>query len=756
MKPLLLTISTALVSVSLSALAAEPLGADEVVVTGSRVSDAAVAIGTDQTTATVGITREALLSAPAGITGLKVLESLPGFNVQANDALGMYEFGNSVSVRAFTFRQIGFIVDGIPLGRSDQFGGSPIYRYVDNENLQRVSASAGSGDVSLPSYASLGPIVSYTTIAPSTEASLAASQTFGSDALRRTFARLQAGEHAGWSGYVSASIIDGDLWRGSGTIDRDHYEAKLRYGFGDTSVTFKAVRNDYFDFDSPAITLAQYNGTANDPFGRIGREFAYLDYVPALPQTSAGIVYSNPSYNQYFRQAINSRTDDLFGLTLDAPLGDRFDLTATAYYEDKEGYGVSPEAYSTSLSSYNAQRLILLGLFAPRGLQYGLSTVAGNRKGLTASLAGDFGMNDVTLTAWFERDQFHRTQARYNQTAGNPAGEPLLNEPVHRQRDFVSRRDSLQVSLKDVIHLLDDRLKVEIGAKALDIDYDITGYRNPADYINRRQPRIEANWSDSFLPQIGGVWQVTARDQLFTSYSENLALPQGADDIFALASPATPAPDAERAKNWEIGVRSNRATFNASLVAYYTRFENRLQSFAAPVPGSTTTETFFQNVGGVEARGLELSGQWKPELFDGRVYFSTNASYNRARFEDSYSTLAIAGKALPDFPERVVQAGVTLEPIASTLVNFSARYIDSRYSNFTNNEQVGGYAVLNGYVEFGEGLHFGPLEEVRLRVNVDNIFDRDYLGTITTTTNTAATFRPASPRTVQVTLSAHL
>ena len=118
---------------------------DTVVVTGKRLSEASVAIGTDHATATVSITREALLSAPAGITGLKMLESLPGFNVQANDALGMYEFGNSVSVRAFNFQQIGFLLDNIPMGRSDQFGGSPIYRYVDNENLLRVTASAGAG-----------------------------------------------------------------------------------------------------------------------------------------------------------------------------------------------------------------------------------------------------------------------------------------------------------------------------------------------------------------------------------------------------------------------------------------------------------------------------------------------------------------------------------------------------------------------------------------------------------------------------------
>jgi iron complex outermembrane recepter protein len=140
---------------------------DVVVIQGRRLSQAEQAIGIDETTNTVAVTREALLSAPAGISGLKMLEGLPGFNVQTDGALGLYEFGNSVTVRAFNLQQIGFVLDGIPMGRSDAFGGSPIFRYVDNENLGAVIASPGAGDVSQPSYASLGPIVEYNSIDPS-------------------------------------------------------------------------------------------------------------------------------------------------------------------------------------------------------------------------------------------------------------------------------------------------------------------------------------------------------------------------------------------------------------------------------------------------------------------------------------------------------------------------------------------------------------------------------------------------------------
>lgn len=731
---------------------------DEVVVTGRRVSEASIAIGTDQATATVAITRDALLSAPAGITGLKVLESLPGFNVQANDALGMYEFGNSVTVRSFSFRQIGFVLDGIPMGRSDQFGGSPIYRYVDNENLLRVSASSGAGDVALPSYASLGPIVSYQSVDPARQAGVAASQTFGSDDLRRTFVRLESGNVNGFSAYASGSFVHGNVWRGPGYFDRDHYEGKLRYDLGSTALTLQATHNKYFDYDSPSINRSQYWGTAGDIFGRSGRDFAYLGEVPVLPETTTGVPFSNPQYNQYYKQALNSRKDTLYGLGIDAPIGtSAWRVRAAAYYEDKDGYGVSPEAYSTSLGRYQAQQAVVPGLVAPRGLQYGLSTVGGTRRGLNASLEWKSGIHTVTATAWGERDNYHRTQARYNQVDGNPDGAPLLNEPVHLQKDHWSRREALQFSVKDVISLDGGRLKVDLGVKSLDLDYRIRGYRRPQDYDQQISPTIKDGWKDSLLPQVGVVYNITPREQVFASYSENLALPQGADDIYAAASPSVPGPEAERARNWELGVRANRPTFNAALVGYHTAFSNRLQSFAAPVPGSTTTETFFQNVGDVESWGLELSGQWKPAFLGGRAYLNSNASWNHAEFKDNFGTVTIAGNDVPDFPRFVFQGGVTWEVLPWALVNFSARHIGSRYTNFGNTEQLGSYTLFNAYAEIGDGFRAGPFEEVKLRLNVDNLFDKDYLGTINVNQASApATFRPGPPRTVQLTLSARL
>jgi len=673
----------------------------DIVVTGARASDATRAIGTDSPTASVAITRAALLSAPAGITGLKMLESLPGFNVQANDALGLYEFGNSVSVRAFQFSQIGFLLDTIPMGRSDAFGGSPIYRYVDNETTERLTASAGAGDVAQPSYITLGPIVQYDTITPAKDFGVTVNATGGSNALRRVYGRVDLGDIHGLTGYVAGSWLRANNWRSPGDSDRKHYEAKLRYAFNNGGdLTFQTVHNVYNDFDSPDISLAQYQAQ--------GRYVGYLGSVPTpvgdYAPTTAGVTFSNSAYGNYYKFATNNRVDHLYGLTLKTPITDRIKLTATGYYEDKGGFGVSPDSYSNSLNQYNKEISAgLTGLTAPLGIQYGRSKIDGTRKGGVARIEGDFGINHLEAGVWIEHDVYHRVTARFNLSGGSPDGAPLLDQVVFRRRDYTSTRDTQQFFAKDVISLLDSRLKIDLGFKTLNIDYNLNGYRDYTDYWAGQPININANWKNAFLPQAGLVYKVGARDQIFASYSEQEALPRGADDNYSItASNSTPSapdrtvvpnPKAEIAKNIELGYRFNRPRFNASVVVYGTQFDNRLQAYSTLVPGSVNSfETYYHNVGRVRAYGVEFSSQWKPDILDGKLLLKNNFTYNHSQFQDNVlnadgSVLyGIKGNFVPDSPEFIYQGGITYQPKSWALVNLSAKYLGPRFTNYVNTE----------------------------------------------------------------------
>ena len=736
---------------------------EKIVVVGRRVSQTDIAIGTDEATNTIAVTREELLSAPSGISGLKMLESLPGFNVQTDGALGLYEFGNSVQVRAFQLSQMGFVLDGIPMGRSDAFGGSPIFRYVDNENLGSVVASPGAGDVSAPSYSSLGPIASYNTVRPSEEMGGMVAVTVGDFDLQRTFVKLETGDIDGFRAYVSRSKTDSDLWRGPGTIDREHIEAKALYEFGDSYIQATMVSNDFFDYDSPsapASTFASdyyYGYQASIPEGCVSADPGVYDFNGdgTIDDSDFTPVFTGSNCTSYYEDRINIRDDKLYSLGFGTYLSEDIQLTATAYFEDKDGYGVSPDSYTNSLGIYEDQAAAGLDVVHPRGVQYGLSTVGGEREGLVAGVSWFMGDHKVEFGGWVEQDTYNRTQARLNKTGGSADGDVIWDEVVYYRRDYTAVRDTTQLYLKDTISLLDDDLVLEVGMKSLSIDYSLDGYRDYNDYeIDGEEgygpQHVEADYTNNFLPMVGAVYRLNDTDQLFASIAQNYALPAGTDDIFDNAIGfAAEAPKGEESDNIEFGYRTNSENYNGAVAVFYTRFDNRLIASSVLNPATGQPETFYVNAGASKAYGIEFSGVFQPEMFDRELYFNANVSYKKATLVDGFGSNP-AGGQLPDSPEWLATGGVTYEPTEWLVANFSAKYTDTRYTDFNETYELKSYLVAQAYVDIGGPNSFGMPENMRLRFNVDNVFDKQVMSFGFTGSSFG---RPLSPRTFQATLT---
>ncbi|MCT2400939.1 TonB-dependent receptor domain-containing protein [Novosphingobium mangrovi (ex Huang et al. 2023)] len=741
--------------------------AGPILVTGRRISRADEAIGEGHARHSAGVTRKALLSAPPGISGLKMLEYLPGFNVQTDGPLGLYEFGNSVQTRAFNLNQIGFVVDGIPLGRSDAFGGSPVFRYVDNENLAAVEASPGAGDVGTPSYSSLGPMISYRSIEPDRKAGVFVAQSFGSDALRRTFVRLSSGDIGPLRGYVSHTRLSSDLWRGAGTIDRKHWEGQILADLTAHSwLRFKFAANDFFDYDSPFLYRDDYLSATPDLGGRTGRDRGYIGFVPDLPETVAGVRYSNPDHAYYYGNAINARNDKLYGATLHVEGEAPAFAEVTLYREDKHGFGVSPDTYENSLLYHDRQAAAGLSVTAPRGLQWGYSGVDGQRQGVVLHAEATRGDHRFDAGVWVENDRYHRSQYRLNKTDGAPDGAVLADEIVYYRRNYRSHRDAVQFWARDRWTPGQGPLTLELGFKGLDISYRLDGYRDFDDYAHADgsagwgAAKGRAHYFDGFEPSAGIVYRMPdTRTELFASYAETMALPKAMDTIastaFAASAAFAPKPQAERARNMEIGLRTSQPRFFAVATLYHTRFANLISPVSGPVPGTTgAMETYFRNVGAVEAHGLEMSASVKPALLDDKVYFTTNLTYNDATFQnDLPDGTAIASNRIPDSALWIASGTVTVEPTPWALTSITAKYTSRRYADYLNTQSVGGQWIVDAYVELGRETELGPLRNAHARINIDNLFDADTLSFIFPTVSGEAAFRPLSPRTVQLTFT---
>ncbi|WP_174515557.1 TonB-dependent receptor [Xanthomonas axonopodis] len=81
----------------------------------ARTLDAVSVAGTGSTRTTASISVDEIQAQVPGVAPQQLLASLPGVNVQTTDPFGLYEFGDSMTIRGLSAKQIGVTLDGIPI-----------------------------------------------------------------------------------------------------------------------------------------------------------------------------------------------------------------------------------------------------------------------------------------------------------------------------------------------------------------------------------------------------------------------------------------------------------------------------------------------------------------------------------------------------------------------------------------------------------------------------------------------------------------
>ena len=114
-----------------------------------------------------------------GTSPLKAISKLPGVNFQSADPFGAYEWSTKISLRGFNQNQLGFTLDGVPLGDMSYgpTNGLHISRAIISENIASTSVAQGAGALGTASTSNLGGTIQFTSRTPSDTAGIAASGT---------------------------------------------------------------------------------------------------------------------------------------------------------------------------------------------------------------------------------------------------------------------------------------------------------------------------------------------------------------------------------------------------------------------------------------------------------------------------------------------------------------------------------------------------------------------------------------------------
>ena len=120
-------------------LALAPLAHAAEADTVSTDVEAVVIYGEGQSRQVQTVRAEQLSDAVAGVSPLKVVDMLPGVTFQSSDPFGAYEWSTRISIRGFNQNQLGFTLDGVPLGDMSygNYNGLHISRAIATEDVTR-------------------------------------------------------------------------------------------------------------------------------------------------------------------------------------------------------------------------------------------------------------------------------------------------------------------------------------------------------------------------------------------------------------------------------------------------------------------------------------------------------------------------------------------------------------------------------------------------------------------------------------------
>jgi len=175
---------------------------------------------------------------PAGTSPLKAIEKLPGVNFQSADPFGAYEWSARIVVRGFNQNQMGFTLDGIPLGDMSygNHNGLHISRAIPSELVARVALSQGAGALGTASTSNLGGTIEFLSADPAEDFGARIEITGGSDKTQRGFGVLNTGAIGTAGTRLLLGVVDSttDKWKGFGEQEQKLYTVKIVQPIGDT------------------------------------------------------------------------------------------------------------------------------------------------------------------------------------------------------------------------------------------------------------------------------------------------------------------------------------------------------------------------------------------------------------------------------------------------------------------------------------------------------------------------------------------
>ncbi len=703
-----------------------------------------------------------------GISPLKAIQTLPGVTFLTADPWGNNEQNISLFVHGFNAQQLGYTLDGVPLG-DQQYGnynGLSPQRAVISENVARVTLASGAGDLGTASTSNLGGTIDTFTSDPTKERGGRFAQTVGSYRTSRTFIRVDSGEFDGNAFYLSGVRQDARAWDFNGRQGGYQANGKFVRDAGTGKLTLYAAYSDKTEPNEDATVITVAN-RATAPYAR---PFFYPDFQGELAYLNSGAYKAaGPNYRNYYSDA--QRTDYLAYAKYDWNASEHVKWSNQTYFHHDDGVGVVagpidvaglPGLFSfyfpgTGSATSPANLARLTGIFGGSGLAARTTEYLINREGLISTLRLDFGAHQIELGGWYEHQAssaFRRWYAVDINNARSPYDRPLsYAQPLITQYGSKVRVDEFQTHIQDSWHVI-PTITILAGFKSTfqRAHQDVPVQPIPGSFSNSTAlPVGDLNTDKAFLPELGAIWDLTPHEQIFANAQKNIRQFQttAASGLspFALGSQAVfdafkATVQPETSWTYEAGFRTSRtfslgpiSGFDAQASYYHVDFSNRLLTVSPTVVITSIISgaAVIANVGSVKTDGVDIAGTLR---FGSHFSIYDAVSYNNSRYQDNYSVgvppvvVPTAGKKVPGSPDWLNKTVVSAS-YGGVEAQVIGDYIGRRFATYTNDLSVPAYFTASARIAYTIPLGASaPITNVVVSLNVTNIGDKQAASTL--------------------------
>lgn len=361
---------------------------------------------------------------------------------------------------------------------------------------------------------------------------------------------------------------------------------------------------------------------------------------------------------------------------------------------DADAGTVTLDGYRDTTTRENALvQLNLIGQFATGDINHTL---------LTGMEYGSQDTENARRDAFFADSQDDQVSFLFSDPLVIPS--MTLTDPV---RDRASDVTFTSAFVQDEIKL-NEHWIVVAGLRYDNFDIDVVDSIEVANGADDGNSGFLSSSDSQVSPRAGLIYKPAESVSIYASYSKSF-LPRSGDQFLSL-SLTSQALEAEEFENKEIGVKWN---FSDSLSVTAAAFEVERENGTAQDPNNPEASILT----GTETKGFEV--QVVGKLSERWVI---NAGYSNLDGEEMGRIVdgALANRDLAQLPEHMLTLWNQYEVNDKWRVALGVIYQSEQYASLNNTVE------LPDFVRVDAAVYYDYSEDVKLQLNVENLFDEDY------------------------------